>query len=162
MECVGHVHDEPLHGALHPEEVPAVFHRVFQAWQYNPLTSWSDVSPVRRASLDSTMWPMPSWASNSWLTILGSSSVEACVDQPARHVSRENLGFLAARHHDTVGRHQQSRPGAKTAEWIRHPDLPTATPPVSRTLGSPPRAVARLTFPRVEATVGVSGPTDHR
>ena len=35
--CVGHVHDEPLHGAVNPEEVLAVCHRVFQAWQYNPL-----------------------------------------------------------------------------------------------------------------------------
>ena len=32
---VGHVDDEPLHGAVNPG---AVFHRVFQAWQYHPLS----------------------------------------------------------------------------------------------------------------------------
>ena len=38
MECVGHVHDEPLHGTVNCEELLAVFQRVFQAWQYTPLS----------------------------------------------------------------------------------------------------------------------------
>ena len=37
MECVRHVNDEPLQGAVNPKEVLAVFHRVFQAEQNNPF-----------------------------------------------------------------------------------------------------------------------------
>ena len=50
MECVGHVHDEPLHGAVKPGEVLAVFQRVFQAWQYTPLSKGRrgvDVQPKK-------------------------------------------------------------------------------------------------------------------
>ena len=37
VECVGHVHDEPLQGDVNPKEVLAVFHHVFQAAQNDPF-----------------------------------------------------------------------------------------------------------------------------
>ena len=78
--CVDHVHDEPLNVAVNPDEVLAVFHRVFQAWQCNLVSQGHrgvDVRPKKvpdepvldtstrlelgeeRASLDSRTLPTP-------------------------------------------------------------------------------------------------------
>ena len=179
----------------------AVFHSVFQAWQYNTLSEGDhgvDIGPKKvpdkpvlrtfiRFELGEESKLGQHNVAHAQVALVFGESVE--IQTVARAILglqqlfndltlilgrsfkltslrdryREKLGSVAAHRRDTVGRPRLSQP-FPGFEWAQRAGAsPTATPPKpQRRRGRGPRAVARLTFPEVEATAGGSGPRDHR